>query len=340
MIVVRSGWLSGILICGACLGAEPAQDSDYSTAFSPIFAYGPVYGAVIGAAVFQYPAAGAQPAQPISRQLFVQGTLGGQLRVQASQRQSALWQTWEHRLSVSVDNFFDYEFPDGVSDYRRFDRWRIGLNNELGRDLGGTISDSASVFGRLSVSASTHERDGDRVNAYPGLGLRWDNRESGVNSRQGTYAEIAADVQPDALHSEALNDTGWRVETDLRHYVPVLEQSVLALRVEGSATDGDVFDAALGGDNSLRGYVARRLVGDASVAAQSELRFPLFGWVSGVAFAESGWIESAGKSSTPSSFGGGLRFGLPPDGQMKVRADLGFSEEGDPEFFVSFNQVF
>lgn len=308
----------------------------YNTAMSPIFGYDPVYGAILGGAWFRYPASGAEPERPRYQEIFVQGTFGGQFSVKARQRRTDLWPGWDHTLAVSADNFFDYEFPEDESDYERFDRWTLDLDNELDRAL----TERWSVFGRLSVSGRHHERDGETVIAYPGVGARWDSRNANLNPRQGGYAVAAVDVLPDVLHSERLDNTGWRGGLDLRRYVPLFEQSVLALRAEGEVTDGDVFEAALGGDRQLRGYVGRRFVGDTRLATQAELRFPIIGWVSGVTFVETGWIASDGDWDNPSSLGGGLRFGLPPDGQMKVRADLGVSDAGDMQFFVSFNQVF
>ncbi|MEP4548591.1 MAG: BamA/TamA family outer membrane protein [Saccharospirillum sp.] len=339
MTLKRTILLLGLVSSCAGLEAEPATPAGseaYSNAVSPIIGYGPVYGAVLGAAWFRYPAPGAELKRPVYRDLFIQGTVGGQFSLQIRRRQPDLWPEWEHSLALSVDNFFDYEFPDGASEYQRFDRWRLMLDNEMSR----TISGPLSALGRLSVAGRLHERDGDDVNTYPGLGLRWDSRDTGINPRRGTYAVIAADVQPDALHSKRLDQTGWRGGLDVRRYFPMPGTTVMALRFEGNATDGEVFDTALGGDSQLRGYVARRFVGESSMAAQAEVRFPLVGWVSGVAFAETGWIQDGDYLETPSSTGGGLRFGLPPDGEMKVRADLGMSAEGDVQFFVSFNQVF
>ena len=339
MTLKGTSLLLGLVLSGAGLEAEPAtpvHSGAYSNAVSPIIGYGPVYGAVLGAAWFRYPAPGENLERPVYQDVFVQGTIGGQFSLQLRRRQPDLWPEWERSLALSVDNFFDYEFPDGSQEYQRFDRWRL----TLGTDMSRTISGPLSVLGRLTVAGRLHERDGDEVNTYPGLGLRWDSRDTGINPRQGTYAVIAADVQPDALHSRHLDQTGWRSGVDVRRYVPLPGATVLALRFEGEATDGGVFDAALGGDAQLRGYVARRFVGESSMAAQAEVRFPLLGWVSGVAFAETGWIHDGRHAETPSSLGGGLRFGLPPDGEMKVRADLGMSAEGDVQFFVSFNQVF
>ena len=339
MTLKRTTLLLGLVLSCAGLKAEPAKPSGseaYSNAVSPIIGYGPVYGTVLGAAWFRYPAPGAELERPVYQDVFIQGTVGGQFSLQTRRRQPHLWPEWDHSLALSVDNFFDYEFPDGTSDYQRFDRWRLTLDNEMSR----TISGPLSVLGRLSIAGRLHERDGDDANAYPGLGLRWDSRDAGINPRRGTYAVLAADVQPDVLHSKRLDQTGWRGGLDLRRYIPLAGASVVALRFDGHATDGEVFDAALGGDEQLRGYVARRFVGDSSMAAQAEVRFPLLGWVSGVAFAETGWIQDGDHAETPSSVGGGLRFGLPPDGEMKVRADLGMSAEGDVQFFVSFNQVF
>lgn len=308
---------------------------DYHTAVSPIFGYDPVYGIVLGGAWFRYPATETLD-QPRYREVFAQGTFGGQFRVDVRQRRVDVWPGWDHQLAVSVDNFFDYEFPEGETDYDRFDRWRLDVNNELDRSL----TDQVSVFGRVFIGGQFHERDGDTGFAYPGLGLRWDSRNTNLNPRRGSYAITSVDVQPDVLHSSDLGRTGWQAGLDLRHYWPVFEQSVLALRADGQLADGKVFETTLGGDRQLRGYVARRFTGDTRLATQAELRFPIVGWVSGVTFVETGWIAANDEWEQPSSLGGGLRFGLPPDGQMKVRADMGVSDEGEVQFFVSFNQVF
>lgn len=316
--------------------SESPSEPSYNTAISPIFGYDPVYGTILGGAWFRYPISGADIDRPRYREVFAQGTFGGQFSLKARQRRTDVWPGWDQSLAVSVDNFFDYEFPKGESDYQRFDRWKLDLDTELDRNL----TSRWSAFGSASISGRYHERDGDTLFAYPGVGLRWDSRDSGLNPRQGGYAEGVLDVLPDFLHSESIDYTGWQGGLDLRRYVPLFENSVVALRVTGQATDGDVFEASLGGDHQLRGYVARRFVGETSLASQAELRFPVIGWVSGVTFVETGWIGTAGEWDNPSSVGGGLRFGLPPDGEMKVRADIGVSDQGEMQLFVSFNQVF
>jgi len=343
-VVNRSTVTLASVACMACVWAGESLASSvgmpntptYNTAISPIFGYDPVYGTILGGAWFRYPVPGADVEKPRYQEVFAQGTFGGQFSVNARQRRADVWPGWDHTVAVSVDNYFDYEFPEGESDYERYDRWKLDLNNELDRSL----TEQWSTFGRLSMGYRHHERDGETLFAYPGVGVRWDSRDSGMNPRQGGYAVAAIDVLPDVFHSDDLDATGWSGELDVRRYVPLFEESVLALRAEGEVTDGDVFEATLGGDRQLRGYVARRFVGDNSLATQAELRFPIIGWVSGVTFVETGWIESNGDWDSPASAGGGLRFGLPPDGEMKVRADLGVSEDGEMQFFVSFNQVF
>ncbi len=325
-------WVGDVRAAPDGIPSAPA----YHTAISPIFGYDPVYGTILGGAWFRYPVPGADIDRPRYREVLAQGTFGGQFSVAARQRRTDVWPGWNHSLAVSIDNFFDYEFPEGESDYERFDRWKLDLDTELDRNLTGQWS----AFGRSSISVRHHERDGDTLFAYPGVGVRWDSRNSGLNPRRGGYAEGVFDVLPDFLHSEALDHTGWHGELDVRRYLPLFEESVVALRINGQATDGEVFEAALGGDRQLRGYVAQRFVGEASLATQVELRFPIIGWVSGVTFVETGWIGTAGDWDNPSSAGGGLRFGLPPDGEMKVRADIGVSDQGDMQLFVSFNQVF
>lgn len=167
MTLKRMALLLGLVLSCSGLEAEtvtPASAEAYSNAVSPIIGYGPVYGVVLGAAWFRYPAADAELERPVYRDLFVQGTVGGQFSLQIQRRQPDLWPEWDHSLALSVDNFFDYEFPDGSSDYQRF-----------------------------SVATRFHERDGDEAQVFPGLGLSWDVRDKGAR-RPGHFCRRCCSV--------------------------------------------------------------------------------------------------------------------------------------------------
>jgi outer membrane protein assembly factor BamA len=235
-----------------------------------------------------------------------------------------------------MNNFFDYEFPEASDTYQRFDRWQWQVHNELNR----RVLASVSAFAQWTVSGRHHERDGETLFAYPAIGLRHDSRDDSRQPSRGGFASLTLSVLPDGLHSDRLTQTGWLSQWEWRRFMPAFSESVFAWRIEGQWADGDVFEAALGGDRQLRGYVARRFLGDTALAAQAELRFPMYAFVSGVTFVETGWIRTADQWRQPTSLGGGLRFGLPPDGRIKIRADLGASDDGDVQFFVGFNQVF
>lgn len=99
----------------------------------------------------------------------------------------------------------------------------------------------------------------------------------------------------------------------------------------------------LGGADLLRGYLNNRFRGDAFTAATGELRIPIWSFISGAAFTEAGRVfllegEDDGPAIGMTS-GFGLRFGLPPDGLIKLRFDAGFARDGWGLFF-KFGEAF
>ena len=156
-------------------------------------------------------------------------------------------------------------------------------------------------------------------------------------------------------------------EGDLRLYLSLFEQtdffhnlknSVLALRFfAGSSflspsTYSIVY--GLGGENpfqnikTLRGYKQNRFRGDKMYFSQTEIRFPIWKqYLDAVVFAEMGEAtnyEDPFEGSVVVDYGGGLRIGLPPDYDMKIRADLGTGRDKQKKrnynFIVSFFQAF
>ena len=96
----------------------------------------------------------------------------------------------------------------------------------------------------------------------------------------------------------------------------------------------------MGGDSVLRGYVSDRFTADRYALLQQEIRFPIWGYVRGVAFAEAATLHHKNTWYSPYTYGAGLRFGLPPDGKMSVRVDIAQNDEGESNLYVNFNHIF
>ena len=142
------------------------------------------------------------------------------------------------------------------------------------------------------------------------------------------------------------------------HFAHSLKNSVVALRVFAGSSflSPSTYSTAysLGGENpfqnikTLRGYKQNRFRGDKMYFSQTEIRFPIWKqYLDGAVFAELGETtnyEDPFEGSVVVDYGGGLRIGLPPDYDMKIRADFGTGRDKQKKrnynFIVSFFQAF
>ena len=233
------------LVCGAGLliaSASISASEGNKFAFAPVFAYDPVFETILGAALFSYPDQDKQqPGEKVFRQGFFMGTFDDYVRLAGIENRTYADQT-ARKLVVSLNNFFDYEFPEGSDDYVRYDR----LQASVGAEWSYPIEGNWSWFTGARVETEQHDRDGDASRAFPTLGIQHDRRDRDINSSSGDLFTTKVNVLPEALHSNRIGSPGWNIQSDYRHYLPVFKQSVLASRVEVQATDGEVFNASLG----------------------------------------------------------------------------------------------
>lgn len=181
----------------------------------------------------------------------------------------------------------------------------------------------------------------------------YDSREDWKNPDKGSYHQLALSCVPILGQSSSycLIDADFRSYIPLPIEIPILKQSVLALRVFAGtsliAPASYSMAYALGGSHILRGFTDRRFHGDKIYFTQSELRLPLWKNIfSGVLFFELG--EVAGFEQNFSGFlwdyGIGFRLGIPPSYNIKLRADLGIATEktgkNSYNFIINFFQAF
>ncbi len=105
-----------------------------------------------------------------------------------------------------------------------------------------------------------------------GTGLIYDSRDSEFSPRMGVRFETGANISSTLMGSDYSFTDGF---ADLRGYVPLLWDFILAQRVEYSFSNGDVpfwEMPKIGNQRSLRGYALNRFIGDQSVVYMAEVR--------------------------------------------------------------------
>ncbi len=215
---------------------------------------------------------------------------------------------------------------------------------------------------RLEYQKEKKKHFEDEFFLFPKIFAGHDSRDSWKNPKKGAFHTLSFGCKP----SLGFQKSFCKGEGDVRFYFSLfkdfnlhdnLKKSVFAFRAfAGSAlfSPGSYSMAySLGGQNpfqnlnTFRGFKQNRFRGDKMYFAQAEIRFPIWEeYIGGVLFTELG--EVAGYKDQFKGFvvdyGGGLRFGLPPDYDMKVRFDYGFGYDKQNKFnydvTVNFLHIF
>ncbi len=200
--------------------------------------------------------------------------------VSASRRTNPFYQIDEEREEVAVD-----------------------VSKRLGRHVraAGHAGYAAVTFGGTDENTVTY-----------GAGLTFDTRMDPVFPRNAVFAAAGWErLDPDV--SAAVN----RFNAEVRGYLGVFGQSVLAVSVQYAGADGTQPDYArplLGGADTLRGYQAGSFAGDNRLAGSIELRIPLtsamgFAKAGIRLFADAGSVWDHGQTVSASAFKTGAGVG-------------------------------
>lgn len=184
--------------------------------------------------------------------------------------------------------------------------------------------------GRLAAGSIPGSRGGTQAIAT--VEGDWDSRDALYRPRHGTYLRLAYGVAGRALGSDF---TYRRYTADGRWYQAVGTETVLAAQAVVDATDGTVpFDLLphVGGSGILRGFNQPRYTDGAMGAAQVEIRAPLKGIVSLVAFGGAGTTAPSvrGLAAGPwrPAGGAGIRLLLDRKNGLQMRIDYAFAAGG------------
>lgn len=264
-------------------------------------------------------------------------------------------------LSVEYDGFHDFYYGQGShtlpEDRQVIPSRKWSAHLEYVFKLNPSVF--AGVFGQFYHRNETNEKTVVFPNEWAlggGLLLRFDSRDDYFNPSKGEYYEIRTWARPQSA-------TPIFLEGDARLFFPFVEDNlVMAVRLKGGTTflesSSYLFRFHLGGPDTLRGFRLNRFHGEQYYLSQLELRYTPFSFLTFVVFGDIGAAAmkkslSEKDSSTMTdeqqkifdlsksrySYGGGVRFGLPPDYNKKIRVEFGWGED-QTNFVIAFGHPF
>jgi len=344
-------------------GAEDDPSPSPWSAF-PILGYGPETSAILGGGVvFTFdvdrrpPAEGAKVRRS-ALALASAYTFENQFFV--SLAPSVYWEaeTWHAEGELSGALFPNTYYPVGnrtpASRAEDYTEIGFGAAGAVTRRLAGSFRTGGQVgffHSEIADKQAGGDLDGDRVEGSDGgrlvgLGpvMRWDDRDNDFATQRGGRYALSASYFATALGSSF--DVS-KYELDLRHFLPLGGEHVLAGQLYGVANFGRVpFQtmATLGGANIMRGYFEGRYRDLHMLAAQVEYRMPLFWRFGGAVFAGAGDVAHELDDYRPRDLkaagGGGVRFALNPADRVNLRLDVAGTSDGDLNFYITLGEAF
>lgn len=209
---------------------------------------------------------------------------------------------------------------------------KLGTNFYLGPTFDAawfSISD-LEAGGELAQKKILGSEGADTIGL--GLHFRHDRRDG---ARHGQAFEVKALFYEENLGS---SEDFQQFNVDYTRLVPVGERATLAVNGRLTLSDGDVpfqMLPSLGSDRIMRGIEKDRYRDRHFLAIQGEYRFPIVGRWSGVGFVALGDVADhiADLDFEKFSGGGGVRYALEANGWLKLRLDVGISEDGANAYF-------
>ncbi len=208
-------------------------------------------------------------------------------------------------------------------------RHQLRLSDSRDEDMTGVLAARPLGIGRLW---------------WHGFGpvFSWDTRKGLFWPEDGSLLRADATFYPRWLGSDF---SAVVLRADLRHYLPLIRDHVLAMRFVASGVVGDAplqLLPALGGPLLFRGWYLGRLRDRVLGALELEYRVPLTPRWAVVGFGSLGRVASRVAEFTPRGIhlagGAGARFAVEPKGRANVRLDLAY---GDTFYvYLQFREAF
>lgn len=242
--------------------------------------------------------------------------------------------------------------PDSTKESYKFQQYYIYLHPQykIGRNLFlGVVYEYQRVFntqylkGGLFDQQNVLGRNGYHVSGI-GLSLTYDTRNNAFSPDRGVMLQFYFNHFAPVFGSD-YQYTNYVL--DLRRFIRVFKQQVLALQMFGSFNGGEVplrSLSYLGGSNSMRGYYAGRYRDKNAAVIQAEYRVPLFWRLGAVGFGDIGNVgpelKDVNFQHLKYSYGGGLRVALNQKEKLNLRLDYGLAKGKSQGFYLQLGEAF
>ncbi|WP_109829627.1 BamA/TamA family outer membrane protein [Reichenbachiella versicolor] len=178
-----------------------------------------------------------------------------------------------------------------------------------------------------------------------GLGavFNFDSRDNTASTSNGHFLQMSAKYS--SINFGATSGYN-KFVTDLRTYRPITSNSTLAFQVYTENNYGEVpFQgmAWFGGGERGRGYFKGRFMDLKMFVLQAEYRLRFHPRWTAAGFALAGNVgpqTSEMINSVKSSYGGGIRYKLTKDEDIRIRLDFGFGQNGSNGIYFGVNEAF
>lgn len=186
-------------------------------------------------------------------------------------------------------------------------------------------------------------RYGYHVSGF-GLSLTYDTRNNAFSPDRGVMIQFSFDHFAPFFGSD-YQYTNYVI--DLRRFLRIYKQQVLALQIFGSFNGGEAplrSLSYLGGANLMRGYYSGRYRDKDAAVIQAEYRVPLFWRIAAVGFADIGNVgpelDYINFQHFKYSYGGGLRVALNEKEKLNLRLDYGIAKGSSQGFYLQLGEAF
>ncbi len=330
-----------------------ADERNYTLTPSPVIGYDPTYGWLLGAALFVYPDE-TVPNNPADRyfDIIAMHVDSPAWMLSSHYKQRNLFPSTDFSLEAVYSDFYNPWFGEGDSTpdipLYEIDQRLFTLRPAFEFPLTQTLEWSLFADYR---QRSDQGVDGDAtLRLFPdetttavGIGLRDDSRSDRFSPVAGHLADLRLSrIGPESTNLDAAREV-WQLDGEWRQYASIISSVTWAGRVAAGISDGEpgyLFRYTLGGAQRLRGLEGNRMRGKRYWLLQNELRYPIWRFISGTAFIESGSVGEDSFGAPLTTYGIGLRFGLPPDFRVKLRFDFARTEGEETLAYVDFGHAF
>ena len=326
------------------------KESSHKLAFVPSYRRSHFLGHILSSRLFVYPTSNQ------GVYLSLSGHWGLNQKIKGA---AGRWIYWAEKSEWSSflqwEQAFDPFYKDASAKYIRIPiqkkdfriqylrtftgRFQAGLSFEFQERIEETgrscvlISEKKEKLSKPCYGFSPHELGG-----AVGVKFREDARDDIFNPSKGRLFQTSLKAGYEHYN---LADVFLQAESSLSFIFSILgeEKWVLTLAGGGSFFDSKEndlpysFQFKLGGVDRLRGYLQGRFHSDQYYLVQGEFRWPLTPWLESVLFLDLGQVNWFKKPLFSS--GTGVRIGLPPSYNKKIRIEAGWGKD-QYNFVVTF----